>query len=167
MNAAVYAVKNGVPKTLTTQEFYEQIDFKAAPDGTGGFHYRWTGKTIHVSQGKYQRPTPIQRFAELIGDKIPNGFSEMWCRDEAPWCMNPDHIIRDDELPSASAAEFVIDDGEGHKEFSGMGVVHLDWYESPARALRGMESHWEEGDSETDKWLREHGYNAKGEPMKG
>lgn len=162
--------RNTIRASLTPEEFAANIDFRAKPDGVGGFHYRWKGATGLAGRG---RLTPLQRFSLEADGRMPPPRSKdpnddtpyVWCEDETPWpCCNPDHIVWPDDLPGADIDEFTTYDGDGLAEY-GMSVTEPVSGRSRAEALRFMESSFDPEDEAADKFLREHGFNAKGEPL--
>lgn len=158
---AIYRAKasnQSVPLHMSDAQFRESIDFRWMPDGVGGFHYRWIGP--QVFDETFQ--SPLQRFAKIIGDPIPDGRDELWCEAEAPGCINPDHLIRRNELPNATGE--LTPDESGR--YSGWLVTEAD--QSPAEGLRRLEAHqqWALENVEADRFLRQHGFSADGQPLR-
>ena len=161
-NAARVAAKraeNRSAPAMSNEEFVGNIDFrwKRVDGREDDFHYRWTG--AYVLSGSQ---TPLQRFAVLIGEAKPPNWQQMWCQDEAPGCVNPDHLMPMGGVQSISTSEVFSEEGE-HFGFQIAQAL------TDGVSLTKLEQFWDTPDASekpANDFLHDHGFDRNGEPLK-
>lgn len=101
---------------ISDRQLFEGINRRWAPDGLGGYHWRYEGTGIN---GKDSVPI-LQRLSQIMDDRPLPMPVTAWCWSEYPQCCNPDHLTSHGEVPLIGLADF-----EG--DFDETGGQSMQW----------------------------------------